>query len=283
MMADEEIAPEVTAMRVARWRALHLQLDPPPHLIKDTVGLRLIGPRRGWNRMPGGGMQPGTLSRIRASIVARARFIEDMLAGVVQQGVGQYVILGAGLDSFAQRRPKLASRLTIYEIDQPGPQAWKRQRLIERGFGIPDQLRFVPVNFEKGDSWPERLAAAGFDPARPTMVASAGVSMYLSRESNAAVLHDVAAFAPGSTLVMTFNLPLELIDPEERPIRLAMANDSELFRTFFTPPEMLALAREAGFTKVAHVPATRLAELYFAGRSDGLRPSSIEDLIVART
>src|SRR5439155_5624444 len=93
------------------------------------------------------------------------------------RGVSQYVILGAGLDSFAQRRPEIASNLNVFEVDQPGPQDWKRQRLIELGFGIPEWLRFVPVDFEAGDSWWERLKIAGFDADRPAVVASTGVSL----------------------------------------------------------------------------------------------------------
>ena len=133
------------------------------------------------------------------------------------RGVGQYVILGAGLDTFAQRRPELASRLRVFEVDQPGPQAWKRQRLIELGFGIPAFLRLVPVDFEAGDAWWERLAAAGFDAGQPAVVASTGVSMYLTKDAIAATLRQVAALAPGSTLVMSFLLPIELADPEVRP------------------------------------------------------------------
>src|SRR5439155_5365009 len=101
-------------------------------------------------------------SLFRASIVARARFIEDLVVEQAGRGVGQYVILGSGLDSFAQRRPEIASRLKVFEVDQPGPQAWKRLRLIELGFGIPEWLRLVPVDFEAGDAWWARRAALGF-------------------------------------------------------------------------------------------------------------------------
>src|SRR5438046_8080354 len=124
-------------------------------------------------------MDPHFTSRFRASIVARARFVEDLVAEEVRRGVEQYVILGAGLDTFAQRRPEIASRLRVFEVDQPGPQAWKRQRLIELGYGIPEWLRLVPVDFEAGDAWWDRLVDAGFDASQPATVASTGVSMYL--------------------------------------------------------------------------------------------------------
>src|SRR5205807_5760998 len=131
--------------------------------------------------------------------------------------VGQYVILGAGLDTFAQRRPEIASRLRVFEVDRPGPQDWKRQRLIELGFGIPEWLRLVPVDFEAGEAWWRRLAAAGFDAGQPAVVASMGVSMYLTKDAVAATLRQVAALAAGSTLAMSFLLPLDLADPDVRP------------------------------------------------------------------
>ena len=114
-------------------------------------------------------MDPQSLftNRCRASIVARARFIEDLALEQIGGGVTQYVILGAGLNSFAQRRPEIASCLKVFEVDRPGPQAWKRQRLVDLGFGVPDWLRLVPVDFEAGDSWVERLKSDGFDLSQP--------------------------------------------------------------------------------------------------------------------
>src|SRR5262245_56625518 len=202
-------APDSTAVRVALWRALHVEVDAPPHVLEDEVGLQLAAPDDGWRGRPD--MSPFTRP-FRASIVARARFIEDLVAELAARGVGQYVILGAGLDTFAQRRPELAFRLLVFEVDRPGPQAWKRQRLIELGFGIPSFLRFVP-NFEAGDAWWERLAASGFDGGRPAVVASTGVSMYVTSDAIAATLRHVAALARGSTLVMSFMLPIELRTP----------------------------------------------------------------------
>jgi methyltransferase (TIGR00027 family) len=274
-----------TAVRVALWRALHVLADPPPHVLEDAVGLELAAPDEGWRSRPD--MSPFTRP-FRASIVARGRFIEDLVAERAAAGVAQYVILGAGLDTFAQRRPELASRMRVFEVDRPGPQAWKRQRLVDLGFGVPDHLRLVPVDFEAGDAWWERLAASGFDAGRPAVVASTGVSMYLTRDAIAATLRQVAALAPGSTLAMSFLLPLELADPEVRPGLQRAADGARAsgtpFISFFTPAEMLALAREAGFSDVQHVSAAALAERYFAGRADGLRPpNNAEELLVAST
>jgi methyltransferase (TIGR00027 family) len=254
-------------------------------VFEDEVGLTLVAPDDGWRDRPD--MSPFTRP-FRASILARARFVEELVAEQAARGVEQYVILGAGLDTFAQRRPDLASHLIVFEIDQPGPQEWKRRRLIDLGFGIPPFLRLVPVNFEAGDVWWERLTATGFDSRRPTVVASTGVSMYLTRDAIMATLRQVAALAPGSTLVMSFMLPIELLDPEMRPGVERAAEGARAsgtpFISFFTPTEMLTLARDAGFKEVRHVSAAVLAERYFAGRADGLRPpNNSEELLVATT
>jgi methyltransferase (TIGR00027 family) len=278
-------APDDTAVRVALWRALHVEADAPPHVFVDEVGLKLAAPDDEWRQRPD--MSPFTRP-FRASIVARARFIEDLVAERATHGVGQYVILGAGLDTFVQRRPEIASRLLVFEIDRPGPQAWKRRRLLDLDFGIPSYLRLVPVDFEAGDAWLERLVAAGFDPARPAVVTSTGVSMYLTKDAIAATLRQVAALAPRSTMAMSFMLPIELADPEVRPgveraVEGARASGTP-FISFFTPTELLQLAREAGFKQARHVSAAVLAERYFAGRADGLRPpSNSEELLVATT
>jgi methyltransferase (TIGR00027 family) len=155
------VEPDSTAARVALWRSLHVEIDAPPHVLEDQFGLKLLAPNQGWHHR--GDMDPQFTRPFRASIVARARFIEDLVVERADQGLSQYVILGAGLDSFAQRRPEITSHLKVFEIDRPGPQAWKRQRLIELGFGVPDWLRFVPIDFEQGRSWRDGLVAAGFD------------------------------------------------------------------------------------------------------------------------
>ena len=285
MTDDEPPAPDNTAIRTALWRALHVLADPPPHVFDDTVGLKLAAPEDDWRERP----DMSAFTRpFRASILARARFIEDVVEEQVARSVDQYVILGAGLDTFAQRRPELGSRMRVFEIDQPGPQAWKRQRLIDLGFGVPPHLQLVPVDFEAGDTWWERLAAAGFDTAKPAVVASAGVSMYLTHAAIMETLRRAAALATGSTFAMTFMLSIEMLDPDirtgvERAAAGAKAAGTP-FLSFFTPDQMLALAREAGFKQARHVSAAALAERYFADRSDGLRPPDhSEELLVAET
>ena len=181
-MGTELALPDSTAVVVALWRASHLILDKPPYVLEDTIGLRLAyhadvlraasfhvaddapadAPGDGWLSEPRmvGPMQ----ERWRASVLARSRFVEDLVVeGVGTHGVEQYVILGAGLDSFALRRADVAPRLRVFEVDEPGTQAWKRERLKEVGLGVPAHLRFAPVDFESGESWVEKIVAAGFD------------------------------------------------------------------------------------------------------------------------
>ncbi|MFD3419802.1 class I SAM-dependent methyltransferase [Streptomyces decoyicus] len=285
-MANERTdGPDSTAVRVALWRAMHVQVDSPPHVIEDEIGLQLAAPDEGWRRRPD--MDPRGTSGFRAAIVARARFIEDLVAEQAGHGVSQYVVLGAGLDTFAQRRPEIASRLRVFEIDQPVTQAWKRRRLTELGHGIPDWLRLVPVDFEAGGDWWEQLSEAGFDPGRPAVVACTGVTMYLTEDATAATLRRLAGLAPGSTLAMTFMLPTELVDDADRPALEATRPQAQAagtpFISFYAPQEMLALAHDAGFEDAHHVSGSVLAERYFADRTDGLRPSSGEDLLIATT
>jgi methyltransferase (TIGR00027 family) len=285
MVDSQTDAPDSTAVRVALWRAMHVQVDPPPHVLADEIGLRLAPSDEGWRARPD--MDPRATAPFRASIVARARFIEDLVVDQAEQGVDQYVILGAGLDTFAQRRPQIAGGLTVFEIDQPGPQAWKRGRLIELGYGVPAGLRLVPVDFEAGGDWLEQLSRAGFDPGRPAVVASTGVALYLSKDATAATLRQIARLASGSTLALTFLLPPELLDEGDRAGLQTSRKGAQAagtpFVSFYTPDEMVALARTAGFADVRHVPGSLLAERYFTGRADGLRPSSGEDVLVATT
>jgi len=283
---DKSGIPDSTAVRVALWRALHVEVDAPPHVLEDTVGLKLAAPDEGWRLR--GDMHPEGTRMFRASIVARARFIEDLVAEQSARSVDQYVLLGAGLDTFVQRRPELPSQLRVFEIDQPGTQAWKRQRLVELGYGIPDGLKLVPVDFEAGESWRQKLVAAGFDTGRPAVVTSTGVSMYLTREAIMALLRDAAAFAPGSIFAMSFLLPLEMSEPAVRPGMEMAAKGARAsgtpFISFFRPAEIMAMAREAGFRDARHVSAADLTERYFKDRADGLRPPfNSEELLVATT
>ncbi|MFT3843033.1 MAG: class I SAM-dependent methyltransferase [Myxococcaceae bacterium] len=275
--------PDSTAVRVALWRAQHVILDAKPHVLEDLVGLKLAAPAEGWQQRPD--MNPQWTGGFRAHIVARARFIEDLIAEQAGRGMQQYVVLGAGLDTFPQRNPALASKLAVYEVDQPETSAWKRERLTELGFGIPEWLKLVPVDFEKKQSWREAIGAAGFDAKRPALVVSTGVTQYLTHEANLQLFEQVKQLASGTVLAITFMLPIDALPVEERAGTQAATDGAKRsgtpFISLYAPAQFIEVARSVGFKDVRHVPTTEIIERYFAGRTDGLKPASGEQLIVA--
>lgn len=270
--------PDNTAVRTALWRALHLQIDAEPHVIMDDIGRQLADPPEGWQERP----DMKYTRRLRASVVARARFVEDTVERANERGVDQYVILGAGLDTFAQRRGDIAPRMQIYEIDRGDTLKWKRERLAELGFGVPEDLHFVEVDFETM-SWSEELRKAGFDIKKPAVVACTGVTLYLKKETIAVTLREIAGFAKGTTLAMTLYLPIDLLDEEDKKMQMIAEEGARLagtpFESYMTRDEMLELARSAGFGKAKTVSTQELG--YFDGRTDGLEPASGEVFLVA--
>jgi methyltransferase (TIGR00027 family) len=229
-------------------------------------------------------MHPVGTSPYRAAIVARTRFVEDLL---VDESIDQYVLLGAGLDTFAQRHPEFTGRVRVFEIDQPGPQAWKRKRLDALGLGVPEHLHLIPVDFEANDDWWQALLDAGFDAKARALVSSSGVSMYITKTATAATLRQLSQMAPKSIVAMTFMLPLELVDDVDRAGLESAARGAQASGTpwisFYAPDEIVNLARDAGFADVRYVPTGELAERYLAERSDGLRAAGGEAVLLART
>jgi len=280
METNKVAKPDNTALRTALWRALHVQIDALPHIIEDEIGLKLIAPDAGWQERP----DMKYTKRIRASIVARARFVDDFIIEKRQQGISQYVILGAGLDSFAQRRPDIASHLQIYEIDQPNTLIWKQQRLVEIGLNIPDNLQFVKVDFET-TSWWDELLKTGFDATQPTAIVSTGVTLYLTNEAIKELLSTMNKFAAGSALAVTFYLPVEMLDEEDKSlmemsIKGAQASGTPMI-SFFAPDEILNLAHDAGFSNIQTISTKDMEQLYFANRADQLLPSDGEVFLLA--
>src|SRR5690606_2917719 len=189
--------PDNTALRTALWRALHVLTDEKPYVIDDKTGYDLIKPEADWQERP----DMKYTKRLRASIVARARFVEDVAKTEIANGIKQYVLLGAGLDSFAQRNMEISSQIDIYEIDQPDTLAWKEEKLIENGYKISDNLHFVPVNFETSSWWTE-LLNKGFDTKQTTFVSCTGVTLYLTKEAITDTLRKMTSLASGSTIAI---------------------------------------------------------------------------------
>lgn len=272
------------AIRDALWTSLHLHIDPSPHVFTDEIAEKIVGDKDWRNRWD---MNSDFSKTMRAMIVKRARFIEDLVIEEIQKGVSQYVILGAGLDTFSQRHPDLASKIDVYEIDRPGLQEWKRQRLTELGYTIGAKLHFVPVDFEAQKSWMEELVNAGFDASRPAIVASSGQAMYLTKEWNQSTLNQVARFVPGSTFVMSFLIsPEELEEKELAETILIKKRAKEMGASFlclFSPAELVSMAEKAGFKNCTYVPARKLNQLYFLKRPDRLNAGTAEGFLIGRT
>ena len=285
--------PDLTAIGAAFGRAAHVILDKPPFVFEDTLSIKLAENEvlRTANLVgPDGSLivkKDDTRVWWRSAFVARARLVEDLLIVQLENGVSQYVILGAGLDTFAQRRHEVMRRLRLFEIDESNTQQWKQQRLLELAFPTSPNHRFVPVDFESGQSWVAALATAGFSPGEPSVIASTGVAQYITVDAMADTFRQAAGLARRTVFISTFVPPVDLIDPAERPYR-ALSEQSAASRghrwiSFYTPREFISIASEAGFDNVHHVTANELNARYFSNRADGLRAKSGENLIVAST
>ena len=283
--ASEPTGPGATAVRTALWRALHLELDGQPFVCADAIGLRLVDPPPGWRQRPD--MHPMQTRGFRASIVGRARAVEDAVSQAIADGVSQYVLLGAGVDTFAQRHPEASGCLQIFEVDTPSVMTWKRLRLSAIGMPPPPWLHLIGDDLARGDGWWDALTASGWDPRRPTILAAVGLSMYLPLDAVHAVLRQAASLSPGSILLMSFLLPVERVDAADQPLmRMVLeraAASGTPFLTLLTPETMRESARASGFTSCAVLDTAELIARYFADREDGLRPTSGESLLIART
>jgi methyltransferase (TIGR00027 family) len=198
--------PSYSALMAAVARAAHLEVDQPPFLFEDVLARRLLGSEAALplSYHHASGSHP-ILMGTRLVVTARARYAEDRLAEAVARDIGQYIILGAGLDSFAYRSP-LAARLVVYEVDEPDTSAWKRAVLDATGVAVPDCVRFVPADLATVPLI-DRLVAAGFERERSAFVSWLGVTMYLERPAIERTLHAAAGLAAGSELVFDYALP----------------------------------------------------------------------------
>jgi methyltransferase (TIGR00027 family) len=222
---------------------------------------------------------------LRSVFVLRARYAEDCLAEAVSAGTGQYVILGAGLDTFAYRLPSYAKDLEIFEVDHPATQAWKRDRLDARGIPLPPNLRYVAVDFER-DSLERRLAESGFSTRRPAFFSWLGVVQFLSAPAIEATLRFVARLPRGSAITLSFAVPCDLLDGEHLELAEysieSCASRGEPWLSLYQPAEMRAIAKRAGFSESELFSPDAAAERYFSNRRDGLRVPRHEQLFTAR-
>jgi methyltransferase (TIGR00027 family) len=255
----------------------------PPWVLDDPFALLLIGPA--WPELRTGPVSlfsDGVIREILAGVGTRGRYAEDRLAA---SAFTQYVILGAGLDSFAWRRPDLLSSLRVFEVDHPASQAWKLERVSSLGLPLGDSQVFVPVDFETG-SLHDALRAAGFDWAQRTLFSWTGVAPYLTAPAIESTLRTVAGAAAGSEVVLSYRADESVLDEAGREfIRVyapLAASLGEPILPGWPVTEIEQLVSRSGLKVVDHPARADLEERYFSGRADGLRPFTVESLLTAR-
>jgi methyltransferase (TIGR00027 family) len=261
-----------TALGVAIRRAAH-QLVENPRILDDPIAVRLIG--SGYPRHMERAMHR-VARDFRAFMAVRSRYTEDRLAEAVASGVTQYVILGAGLDTFAYRNP--FPSLRVFEVDFPTTQQWKHEMLHRAGIEVPADLTFVPTDFEH-KTIALSLTEAGFDATRPAYFGWLGVVPYLSPDAFRATLDTVAQLPASSGVSFDYALSPELLTPEGRTAfaRLSerVSAAGEPFQLFFSPESLQAELQRAGFHRFQHLDYEQLNEIYFKDRADGLKLSAV--------
>ncbi len=282
----KENQPSATAQRVALRRAAHQLLDDPK-VFEDPVALRIIGRQsasvlqadpRQFDATP---LSP----YLRAFVAARSRYAEDELAHGLRGGVGQYVILGAGLETFAYRNPYPEGVLHVFEVDHPTTQIWKRERLEEIGIALPGDLTFAPVDLET-QTLGEGLRGAGYDPGKSTFFSWLGVTEYLTTEAVMATLRFIASAPVGSGVVFDYMISPSLLTPAQRSrfdaLAQRVASAGEPWQAFFDPELLTRDLRAMGFAYVEDKGPEEINARYFKNRKDGLRVGSLSHLIYAQ-
>jgi methyltransferase (TIGR00027 family) len=271
-----EFQPSRTALATAYLRAAHQLLDAPPRVLEDPLALALLGAgapariRAEESRYRSPGAQ-----QLRAHVVLRTRYAEDRLAEAVQRGVGQYVILGAGLDTFALRQPAWAASLRIVEIDHPNTQGYKRELLARARIAVPANTSFAAIDFER-ESLLEGLVRHGVLPQQKTFFSWLGVTMYLAEASIDSALQSMGAFAAGSELVLTFLEPRGErpgpAAPSASPLAGLAAAVGEPFLSYLCADSVAAKLRQAGFARVQFLAPEEARALYFSPQSPDFPP-----------
>lgn len=275
--------PSRSALMVARLRAAHQLLDTPA-IFDDPLALPVLGPEDCVQVQSNARAYDAGFSRIlRAAMAVRSRFAEDELARAAAAGVRQYVVLGAGLDTFACRHQHDAA-LRVFEVDHPATQAWKRQLLAASSITVPDSLSFVPVDFER-DALADALRAAGCDLAQPVFFSWLGVTLYLTEAAIFDTLRLVASLPRSSGIVFDYGVRPDLLGDMERAgveyFARRYAEQGEPWLSFFDPAALSARLRDLNFSIVQDFGRDALETRYFAGRGDNLRLGGGTHLMLA--
>jgi methyltransferase (TIGR00027 family) len=276
--------PSRTAFMTAFMRAVHVHLDAPPPVLDDHLAVDFLpAPLRRLIKRQTAVLPLFTALRpldpasvaMRSQIVVRARYAEDCLATARKAGVRRYVVLGAGLDTFALRQ--LAPGIDVVEIDHPATQRWKQTLMRQRGLAVPSELTFLPVDFERAtlaDVWP--------DAAEPDFISWLGTTYYLSRESIRTTLETLRErTVSGTELVLDYwrSSGRSSLDPLLAGTRLAVALQGEPMRSFFSPREIEKVATRAGWRILENMSPAEQSRRYLAKRKDSLRVPSFAYLL----
>jgi methyltransferase (TIGR00027 family) len=286
-----------TAIGAAKMRAAHLLLDEDPKIFRDEFALRFSGSdsdaslradTRAMVAEVAAELGPEAAQRVfqatRAVMIMRSRYAEDALSRAIAGGITRYVILGAGLDSFAWRHPELATAVEVFEIDHPASQQWKRLRLQELGIDQPSHLTFLPIDFEK-QTLLDGLRDGGFSLEKPAFFSWLGVTQYLTRDAVLGTFRQLTTMAPGTEITFTFVVPQLLAGEDQRFFAMAAAGAAargEPWVTFFEPAELTPQLQELGFTRIEHFSPDDANTCYFSGRVDGLRVPGGEHVMSAQ-
>jgi methyltransferase (TIGR00027 family) len=278
--------PSITAQRVAIRRAAHQIMDDPK-VLDDPVALRIIGKETNTALQADPRQFENTplSSYLRAFVAARSRYAEDELVLGIQRGVCQYVILGAGLDTFAYRNPHPKGSLRVFEIDHPATQTWKQARLDEVDIAFPDNLTFTPVDFET-QTLEEGLRIVGYDPGKCTFFSWLGVTEYLTTNVVMSTLRFIASAPSGSAVVFDYMLSPSLLTPAQRgrfdAFAQRVASAGEPLQTFFDPELLTRDLRAMGFGYIKDNGPEDINTRYFKDRKDGLQVGSLSHIMKAQ-
>jgi methyltransferase (TIGR00027 family) len=280
----EKNSPSRSAQRVAMLRAAH-QLIDHPNIFCDPLAVKIIGQENRAELEADTRQYDASLYRsLRASLVARSRYAEDELDHAVSKGVRQYVILGAGLDTFAYRNPWDDKGLRVFEVDHPDTQEWKRALLRDAEITVPDSVSFAQINFEE-ESLSDALSRAGFDRSKPSFFSWLGVTYYLTRDAIFETLRFASATAKGSAIVFDYLIDPSLMNPTQlvgfKTLSQRVALGGEPWQTFFNPASFSDELRALGFEKVDDVGPEQLNARYFKDRTDELKLSGASHLVTA--
>jgi methyltransferase (TIGR00027 family) len=260
-----------TAQRVATRRAAHQILDHPK-VLDDPLALRIIG-RGAEAELRSNPKEHHKFARaFRAFMAARSRYAEDELARAYAHGVRQYVVLGAGLDTFAYRHSY--EGLRVFEVDHPATQAWKREQLQEADIRVPESMVFVPVDFER-KSLDAGLKEFGFEDKSPAFFSWLGVTPYLTHDACMTTLSYIARTPAGSGVVFDFAVDRSLLNFGQRIALDALARRvaaaGEPFQLFFHPSKLQDELKRLGFHRTEFLQGEQINQRYFSGRTDGLK------------